>query len=273
MPIRFQVDPDFYDHPKALDLSDAAVALWTRAGSYSAAKLTDGFVPERALALLSSTHVAAAEELRRCGLWHRVKGGFRFHQWEERNLTKQRVQADLDADRQRKRRDREAARNAVGQSKPIPPGGNGRTVNQPGYPQASGEDQTLTQNTYLQPDGRIVRSDSNRSPTGFQPESERNPTVSVSVSVSESVSGSGRGESRAGYTGPPPEPPPNCPEHIGMTKPPPCGACADARRAHEAWALAKAEWQRNAPKCRAHRGQLAHNCAPCRADQLAAPDD
>jgi hypothetical protein len=29
MPIRFQVDPDFYDHPKTIGMSDAATALWS----------------------------------------------------------------------------------------------------------------------------------------------------------------------------------------------------------------------------------------------------
>lgn len=78
MPVRFQVDPDFYDHPKTYGMSDAAVALWTRAGSYSAAKLTDGFIAEHVLALLSQTPQEAADELRRRGLWSRVKGGYRF---------------------------------------------------------------------------------------------------------------------------------------------------------------------------------------------------
>lgn len=111
MPIRFQVDGDFYDHPKTIGLSDAAVALWTRAGSYSAAKLTDGFIAEHVLALVSRTPAEAADELVGRGLWRRVKGGYRFHQWEERgNLTKERVEDDRRSDRQRKRRQRQMAR-------------------------------------------------------------------------------------------------------------------------------------------------------------------
>lgn len=108
MPIRFQVDGDFYDHPKSIGLSDAAVALWTRAGSYSAAKLTDGFIAEHVLTLLSRTPMEAAEELVTRGLWKRTKGGYRFHQWEDRgNLTKERVEAERSSDRQRKRRTRQ----------------------------------------------------------------------------------------------------------------------------------------------------------------------
>ena len=65
MVVRFQVDPDFYDHPKSIGLSDAATALWVRAGSYSAAKLLDGFIAEHVLSTLSrSPEEASAEPLR-----------------------------------------------------------------------------------------------------------------------------------------------------------------------------------------------------------------
>lgn len=77
MPVRFQVDGDFYDHPKSIGLTDAAVALWTRAGSYSAAKRTKGFIPAHVLTILTQTP-EAARELVSAGLWKRVKGGYRF---------------------------------------------------------------------------------------------------------------------------------------------------------------------------------------------------
>jgi hypothetical protein len=149
MPVRFQVDADFYDHPKTIGLSDAAVALWTRAGSYCAAKLTDGLVPDAKLSDLSSSPSEAAEELVKRGLWRRAKGGYRFHQWDHRNLTKKRVESDRKADRERKR---------VGR-------GNGRGISN------SGRSDTVLYN---------------RNPTGIQPESERIPEDSVSVSVSVS---------------------------------------------------------------------------------------
>lgn len=244
MPIRFQVDPDFYDHPKALDLSDAAVALWTRAGSYSAAKTSDGFVAERVLALLSKTPREAAEELRRCGLWHKVRGGYQFHEWEVRNLTRSRIEADRRADRERKKGDRAAKKDPANGSRPHgeddahPAGTNGK-------PQAVPEN---------------VRPESERSPEGIQPESEWNPDVSVSVSVSGSESGSGRK----------PRPAARCPEHLDDPDPPPCGRCKDARQAHEQWEVDRIARITNAPKCRIHRGQLAHNCSGCIADQKVA---
>lgn len=41
--------------------------------------------------------------------------------------------------------------------------------------------------------------------------------------------------SRDGTPLPDPEPPRKCPEHAHLRRPPPCGACGDARREHDAW--------------------------------------
>lgn len=150
MPPRFQVDPDFYDHPKAIGMSDSATALWVRAGSYSVAKLLDGFVPEDALSLLTTVPGQAANELVERGLWRRVKGGFRFHQWDHRNLTRARVEADRDYDRKRKRKARHLAR----------------------------------QNGNSQLDGDIVLTGH---PPDTRPDSARSPDRSVSVSESVST--------------------------------------------------------------------------------------
>jgi hypothetical protein len=242
MPIRFQVDPDFYDHPKTIGMSDSATALWVRAGSYSAAKLTDGFVAEHVVRLLSTVPDEATSELLGRGLWRRVKGGFRFHQWDRRNLTRARVEADKEADRKRKQEARKSAgQNANGQHDP-----------------------------------GIVRPES-------EPESDRNPDgvrpLSVSVSVSESVSVSGRGSRTAVKSPPqrPPEPPTRCPEHEHDLDPPRCGACANARKAHDAWQRAlgdwekaMGEWDRTAPRCRRHPTERAHNCRTCAGERKAA---
>lgn len=245
MPIRFQVDPDFYDHPKTLDASDAAVALWTRAGSYSTAKLLDGFVPDGALALLSKTPADASAELVRRGLWKRVRGGFQFHEWDHRNLTKARVEADRDYDRTRKQRERQSSRrNGHQQVTPT----DVRTGHPPG-----------------------LRTDST-------PDSEGSPdrSVSVSLSVSESVSGSGHGtvsypQAAPGHPGP--EPPRKCPDHKRTASTSPCGACFEQRRAHGEWEAARNEWYRVAPKCRAHPGQLLRSCSGCAADRKARGGD
>lgn len=156
MPIRFQVDADFYDHPKTTGMSDAAFSLWVRAGSFSAAKTTDGFVSEDVLVYTLRSSVEVADELVGRGLWRRRKGGFQFHQWHVRNLTRDRIEADRTTDRERKRRERKAGKTQV--------------------------------------DREVVRPDTSRTPSGLPPESERNPPVSVSVSVSESESVSGSGQ-------------------------------------------------------------------------------
>jgi hypothetical protein len=154
VPVRFQVDPDFYDHPKVLGMSDAAVSLWTRAGSYSVAKSTDGFVAETVLVHALRSTLEVADELVHRGLWQRRKGGFQFHEWDARNLTKARIEADREADRERKRLEREAAR----------------------------------QNGKKQVNKQVVRPDTERTPEGTQTESEGNPPSSVSLSVSVSES-------------------------------------------------------------------------------------
>jgi hypothetical protein len=256
--VRFQVDPDFYDHPKSIGMSDAAVALWTRAGSYSAAKLTDGFIAEHVLVTLSRTPEEAADELVRRGLWRRVKGGWRFHQWEQRNLTKARIEEDRAADRDRKKRVRAAARSGSGQP-PVNSVDNSRSGTAP------------------QVNRPNVRTESGRTPDGIQAESARIPGSSVSVSVSESVSGSGRGSAPPEPAGSNPDttlPPPRCPDHTTDPNPPPCGRCAEARKTRERWnAETETERQRRlaeAPRCRRHRGQLAATCGPCRSERLAA---
>jgi len=77
----FKVDDSFYDHPKVFDAPDCAVALWTRAGTWSARNLTDGFVPTGMPARLCDDPDTAVKELVRRGLWLRATGGWRFHDW------------------------------------------------------------------------------------------------------------------------------------------------------------------------------------------------
>ncbi len=82
--------------------------------------------------------------------------------------------------------------------------------------------------------------------------------------------GTGNREGNAQERASPPEPPRQCLKHDGLPSPPPCGSCADARRAHDAWLTERNKRVSTMPACHIHRGQLAHNCAGCRADQLAA---
>lgn len=78
----FKIDDGFWSHPKVIELSPSAVALWVRAGSYCAGHLTDGEVKRATLRLLAADE-ADALELVACGLWDEVPSGWAFHDWED----------------------------------------------------------------------------------------------------------------------------------------------------------------------------------------------
>lgn len=85
----FKLDDQFWSHPKTLQLSDAAVALWARAGSYSCAHLTDGFISEAVLRRQLGGSKKAVRELTTVApgyehaFWQLVDGGYQFHDWHE----------------------------------------------------------------------------------------------------------------------------------------------------------------------------------------------
>jgi hypothetical protein len=83
----FKVDDGFWSHPKSVDLTPEAVALWVRAGSYCGKHLTDGFVPAGRLGMLQGTP-EAAYELVVAGLWTEVPDGWQFHEWDRYQDTK-----------------------------------------------------------------------------------------------------------------------------------------------------------------------------------------
>lgn len=103
----FKVDDGFWSHPKTLALSDSAVALWVRAGSYACQHLTDGFVSVSTLRLLGDDRVVG--ELVDAGLWLDEGGGFQFHDWIEYQETSVDVK-----DRREKARERQRKRRSGG---------------------------------------------------------------------------------------------------------------------------------------------------------------
>lgn len=93
------------------------------------------------------------------------------------------------------------------------------------------------------------------------------------VALTEPYHGEGKGEEGKGGDArerASPEPPRLCVRHIHNPSSDPCGPCGDARREHERWTVERLAHQRTMPDCQLHRGQLAHNCAPCRSELLAA---
>lgn len=102
----FKIDDGFWSHPKTLQLSDGAQALWMRAGSWSMHHLTDGFIPDYALPILSAKP-RYVNELRTVSLWFSVEDGNQFHDWEKYQPTREQVEADRHAAAERKRLSRE----------------------------------------------------------------------------------------------------------------------------------------------------------------------
>lgn len=104
----FYVEDNLAFHPKALDAGNAAIGLWTRAGSWSQATLTEGFIPTGMARQLGTA--AEAKKLTATGLWIAKDNGYEFHQWDQRQQTRAQIEATREASRERQRRAREKAR-------------------------------------------------------------------------------------------------------------------------------------------------------------------
>jgi hypothetical protein len=108
----FKVDDTLGSHPKARAAGLAAMGLWVVAGAWASQHLTEGFIPDWYVKSWPSGQKRAAN-LVESGLWIEVDSGYRFHQWEERQPTKEHVEAERAAARERQRRHRESKRDAA----------------------------------------------------------------------------------------------------------------------------------------------------------------
>jgi hypothetical protein len=106
----FKVDDGLAFHAKAVAAGNAAMGLWVRAGSWSAHHLTEGFVPAHMAASMGSRK--EAQRLVAVNLWTECDGGFQFWQWAEdgRQPTREQIETDRAAARDRQQRARERAR-------------------------------------------------------------------------------------------------------------------------------------------------------------------
>lgn len=88
--------------PKAIAAGNAACGLWVRAGSWSAAQLTDGDIPSSIVSSLGG-RAADARKLVEVGLWHPhthdcdecpqpKRGHYVFHGWQEYQPTREDVE-------------------------------------------------------------------------------------------------------------------------------------------------------------------------------------
>lgn len=90
-----------------IGLSDAALALWLKSGSYSAQHLTDGVITRKALVLLSASPESASE-LVSAGLWLDHIEGYCFHDWEKYQPSRKKVEAEREKTKERVAKYREA---------------------------------------------------------------------------------------------------------------------------------------------------------------------
>jgi hypothetical protein len=109
----FYIDDSFQQHPKVLAIPRreraAAVGLWTLAGTWCARHLTDGRVPADLPAEFGCTRrhatalVAAVPAPGRSGLWMVAEDGWAFHNWALWQKTREQVEAEREAAKERMR--------------------------------------------------------------------------------------------------------------------------------------------------------------------------
>lgn len=97
----FKVDDQLAFHAKIVAAGNSAMGLWIRAGSWSSAQLTDGFIPVHMANAMANGMASDMESLVNAGLWDEVDGGYQFHDWSH-------FQPSAEEER-KKRRDRSLA--------------------------------------------------------------------------------------------------------------------------------------------------------------------
>jgi hypothetical protein len=106
-----RIDDQIAHHPKFIAAGPIASWFWVCGCGYCAKYLTDGFIPDAALANLGGVTNPRkwAQKLVGVGLWLRVDGGYQVHDYHDYNLTAAEVKAKRDRDRARKKNGAEAS--------------------------------------------------------------------------------------------------------------------------------------------------------------------
>lgn len=80
----FKVDDMLAFNAKVVTAGNEAMGLWVRAGSWCAAQLKGGFVPDVMANAMRSplANRCDIDALVSAGLWHEVEGGYEFHDWD-----------------------------------------------------------------------------------------------------------------------------------------------------------------------------------------------
>ncbi|AVP42296.1 hypothetical protein SEA_FENRY_70 [Gordonia phage Fenry] len=107
---------------KMIQAGNSAIGLWARAGAWCMQQLTDGFVPTRIARQIGTK--AQADRLTDCGLWESVDGGYRFVKFLNHQRSKEQVESEKAAARQRMRKVRSGERSSE-RTEPVQPNGSG----------------------------------------------------------------------------------------------------------------------------------------------------
>ena len=94
-----KIDDGLALHPKVMLAGNEAMGLWVRALSYSCQQLTDGFVPNEIVSVLSGKK--SAKKLVESGLWIEKSDGYFFKDWAEYQPTREQVLGERNAAKSR----------------------------------------------------------------------------------------------------------------------------------------------------------------------------
>lgn len=94
----FKVDDQLAFNAKVMLAGNSAMGLWVRAGSWSSAQLTGGFIPAHMANAMANAmaNPCDADALVMAGLWDEVEGGYQFHDWSD-------FQPDAEAEKEKRK--------------------------------------------------------------------------------------------------------------------------------------------------------------------------
>lgn len=99
----FKVDDQLAFNAKVMLAGNSAMGLWVRAGSWSSAQLTGGFVPSHMATAMANAMANPCDQdaLVMAGLWKEAEGGYQFHDWSD-------FQPDADVEKEKRKATSEA---------------------------------------------------------------------------------------------------------------------------------------------------------------------
>lgn len=99
----FKVDDQLAFNAKVMLAGNSAMGLWVRAGSWSSAQLTGGFIPTHMANAMANAMANPCDQdaLVMAGLWKEAEGGYQFHDWSD-------FQPDAEAEKEKRKATSEA---------------------------------------------------------------------------------------------------------------------------------------------------------------------